>query len=314
LDVGQVIISEGGIDTSERPKNRSGFVREPSEQTSPSLLLVSARSRGTGNKCIVNSLGEYWGGVDVPTAHPPGPMPQEVTPRRCRRSSRRGTDVASAIVVPHVGVDGVGPPPVIAAVTVDHQNSAGGSVLEMPVATGRLAYLRQQLQHIGHAPEDLEGIMEGVSKRGDQKAYDTPVRLFFEWAVRELGPHSIDSRTICPSIIIKYLQHLHLHGASASVLAKARSAVSATVSIATDGRVELGDSSNVKRFMAGVKQKAPVGPKKQSVPSYHDVALLYSLVWLYGPNEALSDGLLKEKLVTLLLEDQQIVIWSSSTD
>jgi len=241
--------------------------------------------------------------VDVPTANPSGQMPAKDSPRGCRRGARRGAHVGSTVMVSHVGVHDARTTATVAAVAVDHPNSERGPVVEVPVATGRLAYLRQQIHHIGYGPEDLEGIMEGVSKRGDQKAYDTPVRLFFEWAVRELGPHSIDSRTLCPAIMIKYLQHLHLEGKSVSVLAHARSAVSATVSIATDGKVALGESPNVKRFMAGLKQKAPVGPKKLAVPSYHNVALLYSLVWLYGPNEALSDGLLKEKLVTLLLVD-----------
>jgi len=87
------------------------------------------------------------------------------------------------------------------------------------------------------------------------------------------------------------------------VLQKARSAISSTVSIATDGTKQLGEAANIKRFMMGVAQAAPVGPKKAAATSYHDVALLYSQCWLYGPNSALSDGLLKEKLVTLLMLD-----------
>jgi len=103
--------------------------------------------------------------------------------------------------------------------------------------------------------------------------------------------------------LIKYLKHLHGQGASLSVLQKARSAISTTISIATDGQTQLGDALNVKRFLAGVRQSAPVGPKKLQVPAYHDVSKLYALCWLYGPNEALCDGLLKEKLVTLLMLD-----------
>ena len=303
LDVGPIAIPQGDSDAVTRPPSRHRSVRGPSKPPGAEVLLVPARPRCSRNELPVSAVETAGGGVHVPAPNLDRAVPTETTPRRSSRGAHHRAFMGSPTVVPNVGVHGTGTTAIVPTGTVDHAHSQGRPVVEMPVALDRVAYLRQQIQHIGYKPEDLESILEGVSKRGDQKAYDAPVRLFLEWAVRTVGLNTVDSRTICPSILVQYLKYLQHQGASSSVLAKARSAVSATVSIATDGATELGDSRNVKRFMAGVKQQAPLGPKKLAVPSYHDVALLYSLVWLYGPNEALSDGLLKEKMVTLLVTD-----------
>jgi hypothetical protein len=66
---------------------------------------------------------------------------------------------------------------------------------------------------------------------------------------------------------------------------------------------QLGGAANIKRFVMVVAQAAPVGPKKATATSHHDVALLHSQCWLCKPNSSLSDGLLKEKLVALLMLD-----------
>ena len=72
---------------------------------------------------------------------------------------------------------------------------------------------------------------------------------------------------------------------------------------ATDGDVALGDKESVKRFLKSLRIHAPVGPRKQLVPNYHDVAALYQEAWDFGPNEALCEGHLKEKLIILLMVD-----------
>jgi hypothetical protein len=211
--------------------------------------------------------------------------------------------VAIPVVVPDLGGHVVGRAAAAAATPVDNPIPEGGPVVEMPVDFGRVAYLRREITAGGYDDNDLEDILRGVSKRGDSKTYDAPFKKILGWAMETVGLDSVTARTIRPSTLIQYLRHLRDAGASISVLKMARSAISATISVATDDDVRLGSNANVKRYIAGVQQLAPPGPKKLSVPSYHDVALLYSLCWLYGPNTSLSDGLLKEKAVTLLLTD-----------
>ena len=72
---------------------------------------------------------------------------------------------------------------------------------------------------------------------------------------------------------------------------------------ATDGDIALGDKESVKRFLKSVRIHAPAGPRKQHVPSYHDVTALFQEAWDFGPNECLCEGSLKEKLIILLMVD-----------
>jgi hypothetical protein len=72
---------------------------------------------------------------------------------------------------------------------------------------------------------------------------------------------------------------------------------------ATDGDIALGDRESVKRFLKSLRIHAPVGMRKQLAPSYHDVAALYQEAWDFGPNEALCEEHLKEKLLILLMID-----------
>ena len=46
-----------------------------------------------------------------------------------------------------------------------------------------------------------------------------------------------------------------------------------------------------------------MGPKKKKAQQYHDVAVMVQEAWQYGPNAALGLGLLKEKLIILLMVD-----------
>jgi hypothetical protein len=91
-----------------------------------------------------------------------------------------------------------------------------------------------------------------------------------------------------PGDLVSFLQQMHESGASFASIKDASDAsasISMTCREATDGDIVLGDKESVKRFLKSVRIHEPAGPRKQRVPSSHDVTALFQEAWDFGPNE-----------------------------
>jgi hypothetical protein len=109
--------------------------------------------------------------------------------------------------------------------------------------------------------------------------------------------------SILPGDLVAFLQTMDSDGYSFASIKDASASISMACREATDGDIALGDRESVKRFLKSLRIHAPIGMRKQLAPSDHDVAALYQEAWDFGPNEALYEGHLKEKLLILLMVD-----------
>jgi hypothetical protein len=133
--------------------------------------------------------------------------------------------------------------------------------------------------------------------------YDAPFARFYQF-FRETKPESIFSPThILPGDLVAFLQHERDAGSSFASLKDASASISMACREATDEEITIGDKDSVKRFLKSVRIHEPVGRRKQIVPNYHDVTVLFQEAWDFGPNECLCEGNLKEKLIILLMID-----------
>ena len=141
------------------------------------------------------------------------------------------------------------------------------------------------------------------NKHGYNRAHDAPFERF-QTFFQETKPHtSFAPEHILPGDLVAFLQQMHESGASFASLKDASASISMACREATDGDIALGDKESVKRFLKSVRIHEPAGPRKQHVPSYHDVTALFQEAWDFGPNECLCEGSLKEKLIILLMVD-----------
>jgi hypothetical protein len=148
----------------------------------------------------------------------------------------------------------------------------------------------------------LEAIWRS-NKHGYNRAHDAPFERF-QTFFQETKPHTLFApENILPGDLVAFLQQVHDSGASFASIKDASASISMACREATDGEVALGDKESVKRFLKSVRIHEPAGPRKQCVPSYHDVTALIQEAWAFGPNECLCEGNLKEKLIILLMVD-----------
>jgi hypothetical protein len=148
----------------------------------------------------------------------------------------------------------------------------------------------------------LEAIW-GSNKHGYNRAHDAHFDRFQSFFARTRPTTTLTPEQILPGDLIAFLQHERDAGASFATLKDASASLSMACREASDGTITLGDRDSVKRFLKSVRIHAPIGRRKQAVPSYHDVASLFQEAWAFGPNDGLCEGHLKEKLVLLLMVD-----------
>jgi hypothetical protein len=93
-------------------------------------------------------------------------------------------------------------------------------------------------------------------------------------------------------------------GSNHGSIKDASASISTAVSQATDGAVNIGKKESVIAFLKSVRIHQPVGPRRKRIPDgYGDVARLYEEAWSFGPNDALCNRHLQDKLVLLLMLD-----------
>ena len=148
----------------------------------------------------------------------------------------------------------------------------------------------------------LEAIWRS-NKHGYNRAHDAPFERFQKFFQESKPLTSFAPEHILPGDLVSFLQHMQESGASFASLKDASASISMACREATDGDMALGDKESVKRFLKSVRIHEPAGPRKQRVPSYHDVTALFQEAWDFGPNECLCEGNLKEKLIILLMVD-----------
>ena len=285
---------------------RLRLVRQPSESAGRKILQLATRFRKHGVRQSVPCLVDGGDALRVPSA---GTSQSDLTkgsPRVRKRLHFDCTDVANTTVVagnasPPVCISPPPPEP-----RVGHGGPGGTADLEGTVASMRVLFIRKHAQKIGIAAADLESVW-AANKHGYNKAYDPHFERFYAFhkeyhrTPTESGRFSPDS--IRAGTLVAFLREQQRQGASLSSLKDASSSVSMAVFEATDGRIHLGKAHVVTRFLKAVRLREPVGPRKQRVQSYSDVARLLEEAWLFGPNDALCLGHLKEKLIILLFVD-----------
>ena len=172
----------------------------------------------------------------------------------------------------------------------------------IPTALSRRDFIRKFALLRGVSGSALDAIWRS-NKRGYNAAHDAHFDRFQTfWRDTKPG-YDLDPVAILPGDLVAFLQQMDSAGSSFASIKDASASISMACREATDGEVALGDKESVKRFLKSLRIHAPVGPRKQLVPNYHDVAALYQEAWDFGPNEALCEGHLKEKLIILLMVD-----------
>jgi hypothetical protein len=148
----------------------------------------------------------------------------------------------------------------------------------------------------------LEAIWRS-NKHGYNRAHDAPFERFKTF-FQETKLHTLFApENVLADDLVAFLQQAHDSGASFASIKDASASISMAFREATDGEIALGDKESVKRFRKSVRIHEPAGPRKQCVPSYHDVTALFQETWAFGPNECLCEGNLKGKLMILLMVD-----------
>jgi hypothetical protein len=177
----------------------------------------------------------------------------------------------------------------------------------VPIATEadseRKAFIKKFGAEKGLSAPVLESIWQ-ARKHGYHKPYDAPFakfRAFFNES-RPLCPFRPD--TIQPGDVIGFLRMMQEEGSNHSSIKDTSASISTALSQATDGAISIGKKESVIAFLKSVRIHQPVGPRRKRIPDgYGDVARLYEEAWSFGPNEALCNRHLQDKLVLLLMLD-----------
>jgi hypothetical protein len=186
---------------------------------------------------------------------------------------------------------------------MDHDRPGPKTNMEGTLPSLRVSFIREFALREGISAEALEAIW-GAGKHGYIASYD-PHFVRFESYHRQItaGAGRFSPRSINAGSLVGFLKSQEDEGKSATFLKEASTSVSMACFEATDGAVHLGKQHSVVQFLKAVRQRAPVGPKKKAATEYEDVTKLFQEAWLFGPNEALCLGHLKEKLLLLLVVD-----------
>ena len=167
----------------------------------------------------------------------------------------------------------------------------------------RKAFIKKFGAEKGLTVPVLESIWQ-ARKHGYHKPYDAPFsrfRAFFD-ETRPLCPFRPD--TIQPGDVIGFLRKMQEEGSNHGSIKDASASISTAVSQATDGAINIGKKESVIAFLKSMRIHQPVGPRRKRIPDgYGDIARLYEEAWSFGPNDALFNRHLQDKLVLLLMLD-----------
>ena len=171
--------------------------------------------------------------------------------------------------------------------------------MAMSMASSRVDFIRRFARREGISTAALNTRWD-LQKSGYQTVYDKPFQEFRDWWDRTRPHLDFCPEQIRPGVIADYLIDAKAKGASISQLRNISSSISKACQEATDGRLRPGASLSVTSILKGFRQ---AGGRPQKQDPYGDVKCLYQAAWSYGPDAALSQGHLKEKLLWLLAAD-----------
>jgi hypothetical protein len=138
-------------------------------------------------------------------------------------------------------------------------------------------------------------------KNGYPKHYDGSFDQFRLWWQRTQRGVEFSPPNILPGLVTEYLTFLSEGGMHHDSLRDVSSSISMACLEASDGAFQPGMSYSVTTFMEGERRQRPMRRENKGV--YADVARLYGEAWLYGPDEALTVGHQKEKIILLMMAD-----------
>ena len=187
---------------------------------------------------------------------------------------------------------------------VDHTGPMGQPNLGGEVVHDRRSFIRKF------------GLREGISstvlergwaafKSGYIKKYDPHFERFGRWWTDTHQPGRFSPNGIRAGVLADFLQAENRRGVRHASLKDACASVSVACMEASGATVNLGANHCVTRLMKDIRlREAPQGRKHEMQrKGVGDVVLLLQEAYLYGPNEALCLGHLKEKLLLALIVD-----------
>ncbi len=183
------------------------------------------------------------------------------------------------------------------------KQSGGGCGLPLETDSEPKVFIKKFGAEKGLTVPVLETIWQ-ARKHGYHKPFDVPFakfRAFFD-EYRPLCPFRPD--TMQPGDVIGFLRHMHEEGSNHGSIKDASASISTAISQVTDGAINIGKKESVIAYLKSVRIHQPVGPRHRRIPDgYGDIARLYEEAWSFGPNDALCNRHLQDKLVLLLMLD-----------
>ncbi len=220
---------------------------------------------------------------DITVEHTPIPTTKTTDSRKRKRTTLQADQQ---------GLPDTAPAPAQANVTIPTETNSE-----------RKAFIKKFGAEKGLTAPVLESIWQ-ARKHGYHKPYDAPFSKFraFFMDTRPLSQFCPD--TILPGDVIGFLRKMQEDGSNHGSIKDASASISTAVSQATDGAINIGKKESVIAFLKSVRIHQPMGPRRKRIPDgYGDVARLYEEAWSFGPNDALCNRHLQDKLVLLLMLD-----------
>lgn len=183
----------------------------------------------------------------------------------------------------------------------DHEGTVVSDQREQDSA--RKAFIKQFGAEKGLTAAVLESIWN-ARKHGYHKPYDAPFAKFRTFFTQSRPACPFRPDTIQPGDVIGFLSQMQEEGSNHGSIKDASASIATAISQATDGAINIGRKDSVIAFLKSVRIHQPVGPRRKRIPDgYEDVARLYEEAWSFGPNDALCNRHLQDKLVLLLMVD-----------
>lgn len=236
----------------------------------------------------------------VPSPNPDWENTAEGAARVVQPPDFGGTTVASTAVVANTSVDAQAPPVNSPERDMVNDGPDGERDLAAEVATSRVRFIRKFALGKGVSAAVLAKRWRD-KKNGYPKHYDRSFDKFRLWWLRTQRGAEFSPTNILPGLITEYLTVLSEGGMHHDSLRDVSSSISMACLEGSDGDFQPGMCYSVITFMEGERRQRPMRRKNKGV--YADVALLYQEAWLYGPDEALSLGHQKEKIILLMMAD-----------
>ena len=241
-------------------------------------------------------------GVRLP---PPVASRQGVAASAARSSPVRDFDCASLdgtkLVADDVGNVAVSTPPVSQR-RLDNSGPVGGAHVGVQVVLDRRAFIRRHAANCGVSSEVLERGWKS-RKNGYITKYDPHFKRFAEWWISTERSAAFSPNGIRAGDLAEFLLAEQARGLRAASLKDASASVSVACAEASDGKVQLGSKQCVVRLLKDVRLREVPQGRRASNNKHGDLVKLLQVAYLYGPNEALGLGHLKEKMVLCLMVD-----------